>query len=78
MGEPITLGEPKPYISDKVKGLKLWDSQGIDKSGYNIDQLKNSVINLINTNAKENTSKIILIILSIVYGTAFPSIDLKQ
>jgi len=54
MGEPITLGEPKPYISDKVKGLKLWDSQGIDKSGYNIDQLKNSVINLINTNAKEN------------------------
>ncbi len=54
MGEPITLGEPHPYISDKVKGLRLWDSQGIDKSGYNINQLKNSVINLINNNAKEN------------------------
>ena len=54
MGEPITLGEPHPYISEKVKGLRLWDSQGIDKSGYNINQLKNSVINLINNNAKEN------------------------
>ena len=54
MGEPITIGEPHPYISDKVKGLRLWDSQGIDKSGYNINQLKNSVINLINNNAKEN------------------------
>lgn len=54
MGEPITLGEPHPYISDKVKGLRLWDSQGIDKSGYNINQLKNSVIYLINNNAKEN------------------------
>ena len=54
MGEPVTLGEPHPYVSEKVKGLKLWDSQGIDKSGYNINQLKNSVTTLINNNAKAN------------------------
>ena len=42
-GRPVTLGEPHPYISDKVKGLKIWDSQGIDKSGYGIKQLKTSV-----------------------------------
>ena len=53
-GPPITLGEPKFYISEKVKGLKLWDSQGIDKSGYNINALKKSVTNLINTNAENN------------------------
>ena len=53
-GRPVTLGEPHPYISDKVKGLKLWDSQGIDKSGYGINQLKESVENLIQTNASQN------------------------
>ena len=53
-GEPVTLGEPHPYISEKVKGLKLWDSQGIDKSSYDIKQLKNSVVNLINNNAQAN------------------------
>ena len=53
-GRPVTLGEPHPYISDKVKGLKIWDSQGIDKSGYGIKQLKTSVENLINKNANDN------------------------
>ena len=53
-GKPVTLGEPRSYISDKVKGLKLWDTQGIDKSGYDITKLKESVVNLINNNANEN------------------------
>ena len=53
-GEPVTLGEPSPYTSDKVKGLKLWDSQGIDKSNYGIEKLKKSVTNLINKNANDN------------------------
>ena len=35
----MTLGEPSPYTSDKVKGLKLWDSQGIDKSNYGIEKV---------------------------------------
>ena len=50
-GRPVTLGEPTPYVSEKVKGIRLWDSQGIDKSNYGIKQLINSVTNLINNNA---------------------------
>lgn len=53
-GEPVTLGEPHPYTSEKVKGLKLWDSQGIDKSSYDINHLKKSVKNLIQNNAQKN------------------------
>ena len=50
-GKPVTLGEPHPYTSQKVKGIRLWDSQGIDKTNYGIKQLKNSVTTLINDNA---------------------------
>ena len=53
-GQPVSLGEPRPYTSETVKGLKLWDSQGIDKSNYDINKLKESVVNLINNNANEN------------------------
>ena len=50
-GVPITLGEPHPYSNEKVKGIRLWDSQGIDKSNYGIKQLIQSVTTLINNNA---------------------------
>jgi GTPase SAR1 family protein len=50
-GVPITLGEPHPYTNEKVKGIRLWDSQGIDKSNYGIKQLIKSVTTLINNNA---------------------------
>ena len=50
-GVPITLGEPHPYTSEKVEGIRLWDSQGIDKSNYGIKQLIQSVTTLINNNA---------------------------
>ena len=50
-GVPITLGEPHPYSNEKVRGIRLWDSQGIDKSNYGIQQLIKSVTTLINNNA---------------------------
>ena len=50
-GVPITLGEPHPYSNEKVRGIRLWDSQGIDKSNYGIKQLIKSVTTLINNNA---------------------------
>ena len=50
-GRPVTLGEPHPYVSEKVKGIRLWDSQGIDKTNYGIKNLIKSVTNLINDNA---------------------------
>lgn len=50
-GRPVTLGEPSPYESEKVKGIRLWDSQGIDKSNYGMKELVKSVTTLINNNA---------------------------
>ena len=48
IGKAITSGEPKGYISNKKKGLRLWDSQGIDKEKYHISKAVESVKNLIN------------------------------
>ena len=48
IGKAITSGEPKGYISSKKKGLRLWDSQGIDKEKYHISKAVESVKNLIN------------------------------
>ena len=48
IGKAITYGEPKGYISNKKKGLRLWDSQGIDKEKYHISKAVESVKNLIN------------------------------
>ena len=53
-GKPVTLGEPHPYISEKIPGIRLWDSRGIDKSGYNIESLLKSVTKLINDAAEKN------------------------
>ena len=47
-GVSKTLGEPKGYTSDKIKGLRLWDSQGIDKEKYNIPKVVEDVKKLIN------------------------------
>ena len=48
------MGEPKGYISDKVKGIRLWDSQGIDKEKYNIPKVVESVKKLINEASLNN------------------------
>ena len=54
IGKPITLGEPRSYVSDKVKGIRLYDSQGIDKSNYGIKKVVESSKNLINNQAATN------------------------
>ena len=53
-GTSKTMGEPKGYISDKVKGIRLWDSQGIDKEKYNIPKVVESVKKLINEASLNN------------------------
>ena len=47
-GTSKTMGEPKGYTSEKVKGLRLWDSQGIDKENYSIPKVVEDVKKLIN------------------------------
>ena len=75
-GKPVTLGEPHPYISDKVKGIRLWDSQGIDKSNYGIKQLIKSVTTLINNNANSgNPDNFIHCIWYCLTGNRFEEIE---
>ena len=75
-GKPVTLGEPHPYSSEKVKGIRLWDSQGIDKSNYGIKQLINSVTTLINNNAKSgNPDNFIHCIWYCLTGNRFEEIE---
>jgi len=47
-GTSKTMGSPKGYTSEKVKGLRLWDSQGIDKEKYSIPKVVEDVKKLIN------------------------------
>ena len=55
IGVPITLGEPKSYENEeKIKGIRLYDSQGIDKDKYEIENLINSVKNLVDNQALTN------------------------
>ena len=54
IGRPVTLGEPKKYTSKVIKGLNIYDSQGIDKGEYNINDLINSVKKLVENLAMTN------------------------
>ena len=75
-GRPVTLGEPHPYISDKFKGIRLWDSQGIDKSNYGIKKLIKSVTTLINNNANSgNPDNVIHCIWYCLTGNKFGEIE---
>ena len=53
-GTSKTMGPPVGYVSDTVKGLRLWDSQGIDKENYNIPKVVEDVKNLINQASLDN------------------------
>ena len=53
-GTSKTMGPPVGYVSDTVKGLRLWDSQGIDKEKYNISKVVEDVKNLINQASLNN------------------------
>lgn len=75
-GRPVTLGEPHPYISKNLKGIRLWDSQGIDKSNYGIKQLIKSVTTLINDNANSgNPDNFIHCIWYCLTGNRFEEVE---
>ena len=57
VGKAVTEGEPKGYISNKKKGLRLWDSQGIDKEKYHISKVVESVKKLINIALRPNIKR---------------------
>ena len=47
--EPCTMGAPKFYSSEKIKGIKLIDTRGYEKDkGYLIDKMEKEIIQFIN------------------------------
>ena len=53
-GDACTMGPPKPYESENAKGIRIWDSRGIENGKYNLEtafsDIKNTIENLIKEN----------------------------
>ena len=49
-----TMGVPKPYESEKAKGIRIWDSRGIENGKYNLEKAFNDIKNTIENLIKEN------------------------
>ena len=53
-GDACTMGPPKPYESEKAKGIRIWDSRGIENGKYNLENAFNDIKNTIENLIKEN------------------------
>ena len=53
-GDVCTMGPPKLYESENAKGIRIWDSRGIENGKYNLEtafsDIKNTIENLIKEN----------------------------
>ena len=52
VGTACTKGKPKEYSSDKIEGIRLFDSQGIEMGDYNITKVKKDATELIESKIK--------------------------
>lgn len=52
VGTACTKGKPKEYSSDKIEGIRLFDSQGIEMGDYNITKVKKDATELIKSKIK--------------------------
>lgn len=53
-GDRCTMGVPKAYESEKAKGIRIWDSRGIENGKYNLETAFNDIKNTIESLIKEN------------------------
>jgi len=53
-GDACTMGVPQPYESGKAKGIRIWDSRGIENGKYNLETAFNDIKNTIDCLIKEN------------------------
>jgi len=53
-GDVCTMGVPKPYESDNAKGIRIWDTRGIENGKYNLETAFNDIKNTIESLIKEN------------------------
>ena len=52
--KPCTMGKPKSYESETAKGIRMWDSRGIENGKYNLEAANKEVIDTINNLIKDN------------------------
>ena len=53
-GGACTDGKPQPYESNEVKGLRIWDTKGIEQGKYNINAANYDIKEAIDNLEKEN------------------------
>ena len=53
-GDACTMGIPKPYESEKAKGIRIWDSRGIENGKYNLETAFKDIRNTIDCLIKKN------------------------
>jgi len=46
--KPCTMGKPKAYESKEAKGIRIWDSRGIENGKYNLESANKEIIDTIN------------------------------
>ena len=53
-GSACTQGKPKPYESTNAKGIRIWDTKGIEQGVYNINSANLDIEEAIDNLVKEN------------------------
>lgn len=53
-GKACTQGKPKDYESSKAKGIRIWDTKGIEQGKYNINAANFDIEEAIDNLVKEN------------------------
>ena len=46
--KPCTFGKPKAYESEEAKGIRIWDTRGIENGKYNLEAANEEILNTIN------------------------------
>ena len=71
-GDRCTVGPPKAYESEKAKGIRIWDSQGIENGKYNLEIAFKDIKETIQKLIKENDpDKFIHCIWYCIYSNRF-------
>lgn len=78
-GKACTQGKPKAYESNNVKGIRIWDTKGIEPGKYNIIAANYDIEESINNLVKENDpDKFIHCIWYCIHSNRFVSEEIEN
>ena len=78
-GDACTQGKPQPYESDEAKGLRIWDTKGIEQGDYNINTAFFDIEETVDNLEKENDpDKFIHCIWYCVHSNRFIKEEIKN